>query len=653
MCGIAGIFATRGEAVVPAALIEAMNDAQRHRGPDGGGVYLEPGLGLGHRRLAVIDPRPTGQQPLFDVSGNIGIVYNGEIYNFRALRAELAELGYSFRSSCDTEVIVNAWAAWGAACVERFNGMFAFALWDRRRHTLFLARDRLGIKPLYYAVLGDGRVVFASELKAVMLHPDVPGAVDPQAVEDYFAFGYVPDPRSIYGAVRKLAPGHAFMLRRGEPIGEPYAWWSLTFPAIHHAGSEAALAGELGERLRAAVAGQRVADVPLGAFLSGGVDSSAVVAMLAQAGGEPVRTSSIAFGESSFNESAWAEQVARRYATDHQVRSVEPDDFGLVDQLIGLYDEPFADSSAIPTYRVCELARERVTVALSGDGGDEGFAGYRRYRWHLHEQRVRGLIPTALRAPVFGTLGRLYPKLNGAPRRLRAKATLLSLARDPLAGYLDSVAVVQSPIRARLYTPAFRRELQGYSAVEVLQRHAAKAPAHPLLQAQYLDFHTYLPGDILTKVDRASMAHALEVRVPVLDHELVEWAAGLAPGLKYRRGAGKYLFKRALEPHLPRELLYRRKMGFAVPLAAWFRGPLAARLRAELLDPAVLDAGVVAPDTVRRLIDEHQAGHWDHSAPLWALFMYAAFARSQRASSTAAAPAADTVTTVAGAEAGA
>ncbi|MDZ7829189.1 MAG: XrtA/PEP-CTERM system amidotransferase [Halofilum sp. (in: g-proteobacteria)] len=627
MCGIAGVFDTRGQREIPPSLIERMNTVQYHRGPDDGGVHVEPGLGLGHRRLAIIDLSPAGHQPFFNDAGDVGVVYNGEIYNFRELRTELEGLGYRFRSNCDTEVIVHGWSAWGEACVDRFRGMFAFGLWDREQQTLFLARDRLGIKPLYYALLPDGTLLFASELKALAEHPDLPREIDPCAVEDYFAFGYVPDPRSIFRHVRKLRPGHRLSVRRGEPVPESEAYWSLRFPDDHHAGDVDALGEELIARLREAVEIRKIADVPLGAFLSGGVDSSAVVAMMAQAGGDPVKTSSISFGQPEFNESAWAEQVARRYGTDHEVREVSPDDFSLIDRLAGLYDEPFADSSAIPTYRVCELARSGVTVALSGDGGDEGFGGYRRYRWFVQEQRVRRLLPRALRAPVFGAAGRLYPKLNRAPRFLRAKATLQSLALDPLEGYLDSVAVVKTPLRERLYSREFQRELQGYHAVEVLRAHAANGPEDPLLQAQHLDFHTYLPGDILTKVDRASMAHSLEVRVPVLDHHLMEWAAGLPPGLKLHRGEGKYLFKRALRPYLPDDILYRRKMGFAVPLAHWFRGPLAQRLRDELLAPELLDSGLFDADSIRHLIDQHQAGDWDHSAPLWALYMYAGFQR--------------------------
>lgn len=627
MCGIAGVFDTRGRRDIPRELIEEMNAAQFHRGPDDGGVYMEPGLGLGHRRLAILDLSPAGHQPLFDEEGTVAVVYNGEIYNFLELQSELESLGYRFRSRCDTEVIVQAWKAWGEACVDRFRGMFAFAIWDLGRETLFMARDRLGIKPLYYALLPDGQLVFASELKAVMLHPGVPRDIDPRAVEEYFAFGYVPDPRTIFKGVHKLPPGYRWTIRRGAEAASPVSYWSLRFTDQFHAGNRDELGEELVSRMREAVDIRRIADVPLGAFLSGGVDSSAVVAMMAESRDDAVLTSSISFGDPAFNESAYAAAVARQYGTDHSVREVSPDDFSLVDRLAGLYDEPYADSSAMPTYRVCELARSRVTVALSGDGGDEGFGGYRRYRWHCREEQVRRLLPAALRRPVFGACGAIYPKLNKAPRFLRAKATLQSLAMDPLDGYMDSVSVVKEPIRRRLFSAAFQKNLQDYRAVEVLRQHAGNGPDHPLLKAQYLDFMTYLPGDILTKVDRASMAHSLEVRVPLLDHQFVEWAAGLPPAMKLRGGEGKYLLKHALRERLPHDILYRRKMGFAVPLSAWFRGPLRERARETLLGPEILDSGLFDPDGLRRILDQHEARHWDHSAPIWSLLMFAGFLR--------------------------
>ena len=624
MCGLAGIFDTRGERPVDRALLDGMNERQHHRGPDEGGLHVEPGLGLGHRRLSIID-LASGQQPMASADGTLVLVYNGEIYNFAELADELRALGYTFRTHCDTEVILYAYAAWGEACVTRFRGMFAFALWDRPRRQLFLARDRLGIKPLYYAPLADGTVLFGSELKALTACPQLPRQIDPLAVEDYFGFGYVPEPRTIYKAALKLPPGHTLTLRRGEPVPAPRQFWDLPLDARSATGD---VAHELIERLREAVRIRLVAEVPLGAFLSGGVDSSAVVAMMAGLSAEPVNTCSIAFGEAAFDETVYANDIAQQYRTRHHREQVAADDFDLLDTLADVYDEPFADSSAIPTYRVCELARKHVTVALSGDGGDESFGGYRRYRWHLQEERLRGRLPLALRRPLFGALGALYPKANWAPRVLRAKATFQSLARDSLEGYFDSVAVLPDGLRAPLYSPAFQRELQGYRAIEALRRHDRLADAgDPLRRVQYLDFKTYLPGDILTKVDRASMAHALEVRVPILDHPFVEWAASLPSDLKVRGGEGKAVFKQALERHLPRDILYRPKQGFAVPIAKWFRGPLRERVRGAVLGPHLAGSGWFDMDYLTRLVDDHQSGRRDHATPLWTLLMFEAFLR--------------------------
>ena len=370
--------------------------------------------------------------------------------------------------------------------------------------------------------------------------------------------------------------------------------------------------------------------MPLGAFLSGGVDSSAVVAMMAGLNHEPVNTCSIAFGDPDFNESHYASMVADQYQTNHHVGEVNPDDFDLIEKLVDLYDEPYADSSAMPTYRVCELARKRVTVALSGDGGDENLAGYRRYRWHLYEQRLRSLLPLSVRRPLFGTLGRLYPKADWAPRVFRAKSTFEALARDDIEGYFHSVSVLGDSIRAKLFSDEFRRDLQGYQAVEVFRGHARNAPEHPLSRVQYLDLKTYLVGDILTKVDRASMAHGLEVRVPILDPQLVEWMAGLSPDLKLRGREGKYLFKQSLESRLPQEILYRPKMGFAVPLASWFRGPLRERVRSALLGPAMQESGIFDSGFLRQMVDQHQSGRRDFSSPIWTLLMFEAFLRRQQ-----------------------
>ncbi|WP_019571957.1 XrtA/PEP-CTERM system amidotransferase [Thioalkalivibrio sp. ALMg3] len=625
MCGITGIFDLRDRQPINRSLLEAMNETQFHRGPDEGGVHLEPGVGLAHRRLSIID-LSGGQQPLFNEDETVVVTYNGEIYNFPELTAELQQAGHRFRSHCDTEVIVHAWEEWGEACVQRFRGMFAFAVWDRNRDTLFLARDRLGIKPLYYSALADGHLIFGSELKALMAHPGMPRHMDPHAVEDYFAFGYVPEPRSIFRGVHKLPPGHTLTVRRGQGnLSEPSEYWDIPFGDSGVADAANA-AEELTARLREAVDVRMVAEVPLGAFLSGGVDSSAVVAMMAGLSDDPVRTSSIGFADPAYDESRYARMVAERYHTDHRTQEVDPDDFALLDRLSGLYDEPFADSSALPTYRVCEQARQQVVVALSGDGGDENLAGYRRYRHHLAEERLRAPLPLGLRRAVFGTLARWYPKADWAPRPFRARATFQALARDSVEGYFQGVSILRDDLRAHLFSPAFRRSLQGYSAVEVLRRHAARAPTeHPLSLVQYLDMKTYLPGDILTKVDRASMAHSLEVRVPLLDHQLVEWTSGLPPDLKLRGTEGKYVLKKAMEPYLPEEILYRRKKGFAVPVAEWFRGPLRERMRAQVLGPRIADSGIFDMDYLKTLVDQHTSGARDHSPALWSLLMFEGF----------------------------
>jgi asparagine synthase (glutamine-hydrolysing) len=646
MCGIAGIFDFRGHADIDRALLRRMTDVLEHRGPDGDGFYHAPGIGLGHRRLAIVD-LATGDQPLFNEDGTVCVVYNGEIYNFQPLMVELAALGHIFRTRCDTEVIVHAWEEWGEKCLDRFNGQFAFALWDTRSEALFLARDRLGEKPLYYSFLKDGRLLFSSELKSLLLSPHLDRRLDPQAIEEFFAYGYIPDPRSIYQGVRKLAPAHCLLVRRGDPPSEPRSYWDLRFvdgTAAHREDVEE----ELIARLRDSVKMRMIADVPLGAFLSGGVDSSAVVAMMAGLKADPVSTFSIAFGARGWDESAYAAEIAGRYRTDHHVKDVDPNSFDLLDRLATIYDEPFGDSSAMPTFRVCAMARENVTVALSGDGGDEVFAGYRRYRWHCFEERVRNVVPGTLRGPLFGILGSLYPKLDWAPRPLRAKATLEELARDTVGAYFSSVSICGNELRRRLFSQSLAQELQGYEAAEVLRSHLGRCNSQdPLSQVQYADFKTYLPGDILTKVDRASMASSLEVRVPLLDHTLVEWAARLPSHLKLRGREGKYVFKAALAPYVSKEILYRTKQGFSVPLAAWFRGPLRQRLRETLCGPVLRESGLFNMAMIGALLDEHQSGERDHSAALWTLSMMEAFLRQVDGNGTRAEMTPETIDSIA------
>ena len=625
MCGITGIFETRERREIPRAVLERMNESQHHRGPDDGRYHIEPGLGFGHRRLSIIDVA-TGQQPLFNEDGSVVVVYNGEIYNFQELIPELVALGHVFRTKSDTEVIVHAWEAWGEACVDRFRGMFAFALWDRNQETLFLARDRLGVKPLHYALLPDGKFIFGSELKSLLAHGGLPLDIDPCAVEEYFALGYVAEPRTIFRMARKLPAGHTLSLRRGHrSVPESRGYWSVRFTLDNRLSVDDASA-ELNTRLAESVRLRMISEVPLGAFLSGGIDSSSVVATMAGLSETPVTTCSIAFSDPAFDESPFAQTVAERYRTNHYVDRVEGDDFDLLNLLAGLYDEPYADSSAIPTYRVSQLARKHVTVALSGDGGDESFGGYRRYRLHLMEERLRASLPLGLRASLFGLLGRAYPKLDWAPRPLRAKTTFEALARDSVEAYFNTMSFVNSPMRSRLFSQTLKAQLGGYNAIEVFRKHAAGIETDdPLALIQYLDLKTYLVGDINTKVDRASMAHSLEVREPLMDHPLVEWLASLPSDLKIRGRESKYVLKAAMAQRLPHEIMYRPKMGFAVPLARWLRGPLRKRLTDTMNSPRLAATGFFNVSYLAHLVSDHLAGTRDYSTPLWTLLMFDAF----------------------------
>lgn len=619
MCGLTGIFDTRGERPVDEALLAAMNAAIAHRGPDGDGFLIEPGIGLGHRRLAIIDLEG-GKQPLYNESGDVGVVFNGEIYNYRETMAELVALGHRFQTHSDTEVIVHGWEEWGPACLSRFRGMFAFALWDRRRQTLFLARDRLGKKPLHYALLPDGQLVFGSEMRSLLLHPGLPRRIDPESVDRYLALGYVPEPASIYRDVVKLPAAHYLLIERGKPMPAPQRYWQLRFSPQPMEERDAA--AELIDRLREATRIRLVSDVPLGAFLSGGVDSSAVVAMMAGLGGEPVKTFAIGFGGGE-DELPYAQAVADRYHTDHLAERSTVDYLAAIDGQAAIFGEPFADSSAVPTGRVSELARRRVTVALSGDAGDELFAGYRRYRFHMASQRLRGRMPAMIRQPLFGLLGAVYPKLDRFPRWLRAKTTFQELAADEAEGYYRTVCKIGDGLRRRLLSPGLRAEADGHGALGLIRDAMGRAGTdEPLARAQFADIETYLVGDILAKVDRASMAHSLEVRAPLLDHTLVEWAATVPPDLKLRSTGGKYIFKRALEPYVPHENLYRTKQGFATSLAPQFRGAGAAEVRRRLGSEHVRDSGLFDPAAIETLITQHESGAFDHNQALWQLLMF-------------------------------
>ncbi|MEM7688268.1 MAG: XrtA/PEP-CTERM system amidotransferase [Pseudomonadota bacterium] len=620
MCGVAGLFDPEGKASFAPERIEAMTNALVHRGPDGAGVWTHAGVGLGHRRLSIIDLEGS-PQPMLSADGRAVIAFNGEIYNFKVLRAELEGEGFRFATQGDTEVILAAWQRWGVDCLSRLDGMFAFALYDLDKRQLFLARDRFGVKPLFLAQLPDGTLAFGSELKALLTEPSLARTLNPQALDAYLAWGYVPDTHAILSGVEKLAAGHFMLCEAGKPLPTPKRWWDIRFTE-RAAGSEADLAAELSDRMRSAVQSRMVSDVPLGAFLSGGVDSSSVVALMSEASAEPVRTCSIGFDVEAVDETSYAERVAQQYGTDHRARTVSQNDFEAVDALAAMFDEPFADASALPTWRVCQLAREHVTVALSGDGADEAFAGYRRQVFHHHEERARALIPSALRRPVFGTLGRLWPKADWAPRPLRAKATLLALAESGEEGYARGLSATTAEQRARLYSDVFSRTLNGFRAEDELIALMRDAPARSGLdRAQYADLTFWMPGDILTKVDRTSMAVSLEAREPLLDHRLVEFAATLPETLRVNGSTGKHLLKRAMEPYLPRDILYRSKQGFVTPIAQWLRGPLAGEARAIATAGRLAHSGWFNSSALRQLAEDHIAGRIDHSRLLWQLLM--------------------------------
>jgi asparagine synthase (glutamine-hydrolysing) len=557
--------------------------------------------------------------------GSATLIFNGEIYNFRELRRELEELGHAFRTHSDTEVILEAWLEWGPDCVTHFTGMFAFALWDRRTESLFLARDRLGEKPLYYALLPDRGFIFCSEIKGLTVWPALDRSIDPCAVEDFFALGYIPEPRTIYKSIAQLPAGSTLLLR-GAQMASPRRYWDVT-PSNIDDHEMAHLDDALLERLKNIVKAQLVADVPVGSFLSGGVDSSGVTAIMASLCLDPINAFTIGFKDRSFDETEYAALIARHCSARHEVSRMEGDETDLVDKLPAIFDEPFGDSSALPSFHLMQLARKSVTVALSGDGGDELFAGYRRYGFHAQEERIRKWLPQSLRQPLFGTLASLYPQLDGAPRFLRARHTFQELSADSDRGYFLNVSVVDDDGRDALFSKGLKRSLQGYRAEEILRRFAREAPSDdPITRAQYVDIKTWLPSDILTKVDRTAMANSLEVRVPMLDHTFVNWALGLPSAVNRRGSEGKILLKRAFSRLVPSESLYRPKQGFSVPLARWFRGDMGAYLQNKLEQKDGFVAGEYLDIiTVRRLIGQHRSGQFDHSRALWLIWMFEGF----------------------------
>jgi asparagine synthase (glutamine-hydrolysing) len=620
MCGIAGVlYADEARAVDPAVL-RAMGQSIAHRGPDAEGFLSDPGLGLVHRRLSIID-LAGGDQPVGNEDGSVQVVFNGEIYNYQALRADLERRGHRLRTHSDTEVLVHLYEDEGERLVERLRGMFAFALWDRPNRRLLLARDRLGIKPLY--VYRDAeKLLFGSELKAVLAHPGVSRDLDPAGLEDYLAYGMIPGARSVFRAVEKLPPAHTLTVRAGAWGHAPRRYWQLRFEADHRPGPD-----EWQEAVRAkvdeAVRLHLIADVPVGAFLSGGIDSGVVVGTAAGMARGPLQTFSIGFAEEAFSELPYARQTADRFGTRHVEEVVTPDAAQLLDQLTHHFDEPFADSSALPTFLVSRMAGRGVKVALSGDGGDEAFGGYARYAHDLREATLRHRLPAWVRRGL-GPVARAWPKADWLPRPLRAKTRLTNLALDAAPAYANTLQVCRGPLRRRLLAADIAIGLDGYQPEAlVCAGYAAAPPGDALAGMIAADVATLLPDDYLVKVDRASMAHGLEVRPPLLDHELLELTARIPSALKVRDGQTKWLLKRAYRDRLPGDILARPKQGFEIPVDSWLRGPLRDVVETTVLSPRARVADLIDLPTARGLYRSHLAGAGRHGAVLWSLLVLA------------------------------
>ncbi len=617
MCGLAGIYNYDREEPVREEIVRKMTRAIAHRGPDDAGFFFKGPVGLGHRRLSIIDVK-RGRQPIYNEDGSLAIVFNGEIYNYRELAQILTNRGHRFRTQSDTETILHLYEDFGEAAITMLRGMFAFAIWDGRQNRMVIARDRIGKKPLYYADL-RGQFVFGSELKAVLENPDVPCILDDVAVLDYFSYQYIPAPKTIYRHVRKLRPGHYLIVTPEGVTDREY--WDIDFSQPEEQSIED-WCSQLLDNLFEAVDLRLMSEVPLGAFLSGGVDSSAIVAIMSQLSTTPINTTTVGFTEEAYSEANDARDFAESLGTNHHETIVTPDAVGVIEKLAWHFDEPFADASAIPTYYVSKAAREFVTVALSGDGGDESFIGYRRYLFDAMENRVRGMAPAAIRQPLFGMLAAVYPKADWLPQQLRAKSTLRNLSLDPAEAYYHSVYGAVVAERDSLLSYELQQQANGYDPFEFFLDYYRRPHTNdPMVRAQYVDIKTYLSDDVLTKVDRASMAVSLEVRCPLLDHRLMTLAARIPWKLKLHGRESKYIFKRALRGLLPPEVLNRRKQGFVVPLAEWLRGALRDYAQDLMFAPAAQD-GILQLSHVRKLWDQHQAGFRDFSRPLWAVLMF-------------------------------
>ncbi|WP_339800264.1 asparagine synthase (glutamine-hydrolyzing) [uncultured Marinobacter sp.] len=620
MCGLAGFLRTPGtpERDAHKQWLEQMGQTIVHRGPDAGAVWLDDDAALVHRRLSILDLSEAGTQPMVSESGRYVIVFNGEIYNFRELRDELVAEGHQFRTGTDTEVLLTLYDVSGPECLQRLNGMFAIAIWDRAAKTLFLARDRLGKKPLYFYESG-GHFAFASEIKALAPLPFVKREIRYDAVRDFFAYQYVPDPKTIYKNIHKLPPGHWLITDGQNSRQEQY--WDVSFRSPSSASPQELEEG-LYDLIDDAVRLRMVSDVPLGAFLSGGVDSSAVVGLMAHHASGPVTTCSIGFDSKRFDEVVWAKQVAQQFGTDHHEFTVRENVADSLTEIARFFDEPFADPSFVPTYFVSQLARQKVTVALAGDGGDENFAGYSKYRTDQIENRLRGYFPGAIRHNLFPRLARMAAMINSGPTR-KARSLLGTLAQEPDEAFYTTNCFFRPDVWNALVIGELKRETQGYDPADITRTHYRRADTDDhLSRILYTDIKTYLPGDILVKVDRMSMANSLETRAPLLDYRVVEYAAQIPSALKLHGKEKKYILKKAFSKMLPEDILYRKKMGFSVPLAEWLRHEIRSLANQILTDTDGGLAQCFDMDKVNTLWQAHLSGDDRHTQELWSMVAF-------------------------------
>jgi len=619
MCGIAGILNIDTQNA-DKAILKKMNSTMHHRGPDAQGYYTDRFLGFAHSRLSIID-LSGGNQPLSNENQTVWIIFNGEIYNFLEMKKLLESKGHIFSTHSDTETIVHLYEEYGEKCVQMLQGMFVFAIWDKNESSLFVARDRLGIKPLYYFFDGN-KLIFASEIKAILEYGMyIPRLLDYEAVYDYLTFGFIPAPKTIFKHIKKLDSAHFIKLNMNNPCLKISQYWDISFAEKINR-PENYFKEKIIESLTDSVSSHLISDVPLGAFLSGGIDSSAIVATMSKIIKEPVKTCSIGFENKNFSELPYAELTARLFNTDHSEYVVKPDAIDIIDKLLNYFDEPFADSSALPSYYLCKMTRQKVTVALSGDGGDENFAGYRRYIFEDVENRIRHLLPAFIRKPFFSVLGSIYPKADWLPQMLRAKTLFTNLAKDPFDAYFNTVSVNGEKLLSAIIEDEFRKKLNGYQSKSVLRKHYDKSDSdHYLDKVLYTEIKTFLPDDYLVKTDRASMANSLEVRVPLLDHKFMEFAAKIPAELKLKNLVTKYIFKKSLENILPREILYRKKQGFEIPVSSWIRSDLKNIFQETIFSKNSLLSSIVKKVYLEKIWNQHQTGIKDYGNNLWLFFI--------------------------------